>query len=67
MPIEDNVMNFVGLPAIFGVVFAIIGARLINDRPYVVILFAILGLLIGYGAAYSNTIISVIYSLETKG
>lgn len=49
MPIEDIVMKFAGVPAIFGVIFAIIGAYAIDKKPYIVIAFAFLGLLIGYG------------------
>ena len=60
MAIEDLVLKFVGVPALFGIVSAIICAKLVSKKPYVIILFAALGILIGLGI---GSIINSIKSL----
>ncbi len=50
---EDLLMKFVGWPALIAIIAAIICAKFVSKRPYVIIFFGILGALVGYGFVYS--------------
>lgn len=50
MPVEDIILQTVGFPALLGIIMAIICVYKISKKPYIVILFAILGILVGLGA-----------------
>ena len=47
MEIEEFLMKLIGLPALISMITAIICAKYVSSRPYVIILFAILGALVG--------------------
>ena len=53
MTIEDVLMKFVGLPAVIAILVAILCVKFISKKPYVIILFAILGLFVGLGIGYN--------------
>ena len=52
MAIEDLLLKCVGFPAVIGFIAAIVCAVWISKRPFVIILFAILGILIGLGISF---------------
>ena len=49
MPIETILLLFKGLPAVYGLISAVLCIKFFSKRPYVIILFGLLGALIGLG------------------